>query len=164
MANYSYQNIGRLNFNTKNFLGANIDLNIVQRAVPDITLGAAIHPTPMKFMPIPGDSLDISDLILTFILDENWTEYILLFKWIALLKNCKGANLKDYYTDARLTINTAKQNSIFNFIYYDIHPYNLQQIDIDDQTVDAEVLKFSAAFKISNIGLEEPDKLTRIVE
>ena len=39
--------------------------------IPGISLSTALQPTPLKDIPLPGDTVEFNDLEITFLVDEN---------------------------------------------------------------------------------------------
>lgn len=154
---YAYQNKFRLAIQTKSFLGKNIEVNIVSSPVPDISLGDTVHPTPVRQLPIPGDSVIITDLNISFLLSENLEEWQYLFKWITLLKNCKAEDIEDYLTDAYMMVLTARQNEIFSIQYEGVFPVSLSQIRYDVDAEDLEAMRITAIFKVRNMKMHNPN-------
>ena len=53
-----------------------------QANIPDITLGRAEHPTYLRDIPIPGDKIQFGDLRITFLVDEDLTNFMEIQNWI----------------------------------------------------------------------------------
>ena len=50
--------------------------------IPGITLSSALQPTPLKDIPIPGDTVEFNDLEITFLVDENLENYREIHGWM----------------------------------------------------------------------------------
>ena len=50
--------------------------------IPGISLSAALQPTPLKDIPIPGDTVEFNDLEITFLVDENLENYREIHGWM----------------------------------------------------------------------------------
>jgi len=50
--------------------------------IPGISLSAALQPTPLKDIPLPGDTVEFNDLEITFLVDENLENYREIHGWI----------------------------------------------------------------------------------
>ena len=53
-----------------------------QANIPDITLGIAEQPTYLRDIPIPGDKIQFGDLRITFLVDEDLTNFMEIQNWI----------------------------------------------------------------------------------
>ena len=54
---------------------------IVAANIPGITLGQATQPTPFVDMPLVGDKIDFENFDITFIVDEQLKNYMILYKF-----------------------------------------------------------------------------------
>lgn len=50
--------------------------------LPSVTLGVAEQPTPLVEVKHPGDKIVFEDLMVSFLVDEELTNYLEVFKWI----------------------------------------------------------------------------------
>ena len=50
--------------------------------IPGISLSSALQPTPLKDIPIPGDTVEFNDLEITFLVDENLENYREIHGWL----------------------------------------------------------------------------------
>ncbi len=50
--------------------------------IPGISLSSALQPTPLKDIPLPGDTVEFSDLEITFLVDENLENYREIHGWM----------------------------------------------------------------------------------
>ena len=53
-----------------------------QANIPDISLGVAIQPNPLRDIPTPGDKMDFGDLNLRFLGDEDLTNFMEIQNWM----------------------------------------------------------------------------------
>ena len=53
-----------------------------QANIPDLNLGVAIQPNPLRDIPTPGDKVDFGDLNLRFLVDEDLKNYMEIQNWI----------------------------------------------------------------------------------
>ena len=54
-------------------------------ALPDISIGRAIIPTPLRDYPIPGDKMEFGDMSFTFLVDEHMINYNEVRQWMVHL-------------------------------------------------------------------------------
>ena len=50
--------------------------------IPGISLNATVQPTPLADIPLPGDTINFSDLEITFLVDENLENYREIHGWM----------------------------------------------------------------------------------
>ena len=50
--------------------------------IPGISLGNTIQPTPLADIPLPGDTINFSDLEITFLVDENLENFREIHGWM----------------------------------------------------------------------------------
>ena len=50
--------------------------------IPGISLSTALQPTPLKDIPLPGDTVEFNDLEITFLVDENLENYREIHGWM----------------------------------------------------------------------------------
>ena len=53
-----------------------------QANIPDLNLGVAFQPNPLRDIPTPGDKVEFGDLNLRFLVDEDLTNYMEIQNWI----------------------------------------------------------------------------------
>ncbi len=53
--------------------------------LPAITLGRVSQPTPLSDLALPGNKLEFTDLVLTFLVDENMKNYLEIWTWMNYL-------------------------------------------------------------------------------
>lgn len=119
--------------------------------LPKITLGTAHQPTPFVDVPHVGDKMEYDVLNITFMVDENMTNYLELYNWMVGLGFPKShnqfANLindpsKKFsgsekmlesaaYSDASLFILNSSNNPIVEVKFYDAFPVSLEGLDFD---------------------------------
>ena len=50
--------------------------------IPGISLSSALQPTPLRDIPLPGDTVEFNDLEITFLVDENLENYREIHGWM----------------------------------------------------------------------------------
>ncbi len=125
--------------------------------------------TPLQDLPVAGTTLSYGDLVVTFRINADFSNYLELFKWIngegfpkdfreyANLKNEShdlNAEFGGLYSDAILHIMDNKEKPIINVIYRDALVFNLSDIYFDTSTADPNYLLCEASFKYAYIDLE----------
>ena len=59
-----------------------VDFLSTRANLPGITLGTAVQPTPYKDLDLPGDKLVYDEFRISFIVDEEMTNYNEIYKWM----------------------------------------------------------------------------------
>jgi hypothetical protein len=145
--------------------------------IPDIQLGFALQPTPFVDVPVIGDKLNFGELAIRFLISEDMSNYLELYRWLVALGFPNDYNqfstfTKDRpsrfpfvtkqdgsseilaYSDATLTIldstNTAKVNIIFKSLF----PTSLSALDFDIASGSVEYFTAIASFKYTIFEVE----------
>ena len=136
--------------------------------IPSLTLGIANQPSYLKDIPRPGEKIDFEDLTLTFLVDEDLTNYMEIQNWIRgigfpesldqiydfqqddtltvmnkALKN-QGINL---YSDGSLLILNNVNLPKFKVTFDGMFPYFLSTLTFDATQSDLEYFTAQVSFK-----------------
>ena len=136
--------------------------------IPSLTLGIANQPSYLKDIPRPGEKIDFEDLTLTFLVDEDLTNYMEIQNWIRgigfpesldqiydfqqddtltvmnkALKN-QGINL---YSDGSLLILNNVNLPKFKVTFDGMFPYYLSTLTFDATQSDLEYFTAEVSFK-----------------
>lgn len=145
--------------------------------IPGFTLSPANFPTPFHDLPIAGEKGDYEPLSITFIIDSKLQNFIELRNWLTGLAypdsneqfidlKASGVNksLTAYpkgdggesglYTDATLTILTAKNNPYAIILYNDIWPTSLSGMEFTSTINEIEYLVARATFLYKTYSVE----------
>ena len=84
--------------------------------IPSLTLGIANQPSYLKDIPRPGEKIDFEDLTLTFLVDEDLTNYMEIQNWIRGIGFPESLDqIYDFQQDDTLTVmNKALRNQGIN--------------------------------------------------
>ena len=145
--------------------------------VPGINLGTANMATPLKNIPMPGDTLTYQPLSMTFLNDEYLENYLSLHNWITAAgfpksteqfrvfrdETAETSDLgyekagtrsgmstksdRNMTSDSTLTILSNKNNPIVEVRFRDMFPTTLSALDYDQSATDVEYMKASATFE-----------------
>lgn len=123
-------------------------------SVPGISIGEALHNTPVLDMFLPGEKPTYDLLNITFYVDEDFKTWIELHNWIksltfprnpaALARANPNRLVKPEYSDAFITLLTTSNNPNIVFKFYDVFPTNLSTFvmsatDSPDTVITADV-------------------------
>lgn len=148
-----------------------VDFFATSANIPGINLGAAVQPTYLKNIPIPGDVLSYEDFQLKFIVDENLENYVEIHNWMRGLgypetiqeydkwrfsdpNNTSDPNI----SDATLIIYSSNSKHNISIKFEGLWPSSLSTIDFDATQSDVQYVTAIATFKytIYNITPYEP--------
>ena len=136
--------------------------------VPGLDLGVATQATYLTDIPRPGEKLTFGDLTLTFLVDEDLSNYLEIQNWMRGLGFPEDIqqiyDLQDdatvdsvglsIYSDATLTIYNNQSQPAFIVKFKDVFPYYLSPLEFNAQMPEAEVLTCRVSFKYSIYTIE----------
>ena len=145
--------------------------------IPDLQLGFATQPTPFVDIPTIGDKLNFGDFTIRFIIAEDMSNYIEMYRWLIALGFPSNYNqfstftktrpssfpfvTKDSgrqevlaYSDGTLTILDSTNNAKVNIIFKNLFPVSLQALDFDIASQTVEYFTAIASFKYTTFEVE----------
>lgn len=150
--NLSYENRFRMMFLNETYRP--LDASVVNVMIPGIMIGTVQQPTAARPIWLPGSSFEISDLNVTFMLDEKINNFILLYKWILAIKD-EGSTLQTRKAiDISIEMLDNKYNPYASFVFGDCFPHQMADIPLTVQDA-SEPIRFDCYFKINRIKLVE---------
>ena len=146
-----------------------------QANIPDLQLGVAMQPNPLRDIPVPGDKVEFGDLNLRFLVDEDLKNYMEIQNWIRGLgypENTEqfdkldkdGASIiprtykqmgDQIYSDATLQILSSNMVAKFNVNFTELWPYTLTTLNFDATDTDIEYFTADVAFKYTSYYLTD---------
>lgn len=122
----------------------------VQRVeIPDITADGAPMNLPQRNIAFSADKITYADLSLTFLLDEDFTNYIEIHDWMYGAVTQPDAPDVAKYKDISLLILSSHNNVVREFKFVKAFPINLSSVQFDSTLTDAEYLTASVTFHYS---------------
>lgn len=148
--------------NVSNYLSSNratltfakiqgLNLTAQEITLPNIELQSPIQSTPFIQKPLPGETLSFGNLDVTFIVNEDLSNWHEIYKWMRALASptdkseCK--NIDFVYSDAFLTFFSSHNNPIFRVHFIDVIPISLGMIEFSEQDTETIRKVASASFK-----------------
>jgi hypothetical protein len=143
--------------------------------IPDLTLGTAVQPTPYRDMDIPGDKIIFGDFNLSFIIDEDFENYLEIHNWIRSLGYPRdlgeyarllsrrretlntNAELPNIFSDGSLFILNSTYNISMEIRFENMFPYTLQPLEFDATMSDVEYFTSEVSFKYTMFELYDPN-------
>ena len=129
--------------------------------LPGLTLGDTIHANPFVNIPVPGDRLTYSELIMQFRVDENFANYLELHNWISGLgfpedftqyktlddqSKLQGTG-DGIISDGTLTILNSSMNPNIEVIFQDMFISSLSDLEFSYTGSDVDYVLCSATFR-----------------
>lgn len=132
--------------------------------IPGLNLGVAMQPTPLKALPVPGETLVFDDLTLRFVIDEDMENYLEVWHWLCqfgfprsfeqyqqLLNEDERSKGKQTaisgMSDGTLIIYNSSYNPNFNVVFKDLFPISLSPIQFDSTQTDVVYATAEVVFK-----------------
>lgn len=155
----------------------NISYTCQSANIPAISMGFAVQPTPFLDLPRIGDKLNLGEFTIRFLIAEDMSNYLELYRWLFALGfpkdynqfpnfvNTKPSsfpfrrNSKDQtevlaYSDGTLTILDSTNNPKINIIFKDLFPISLESLDFDVATQEYNYFTAIASFKYKLFEVE----------
>jgi hypothetical protein len=145
--------------------------------LPSLALGFAEQPTPFVDIPTIGDKIRYGDFTIRFLISEDMSNYLELYKWLVALgfpndynqfKNFvnlrpssfpfirnKQNNLEVLaYSDGTLTILDSTNNPKTNIIFKELFPISLEALDFDVTSPTMQYFAAIASFRYKLFEIE----------
>ena len=155
----------------------NVSFTCQSANIPDIQLGYAVQPTPFVDIPTIGDKINFGELAIRFLISEDMSNYLELYRWIVAIGFPKDYNqfstfVKDRpsrfpfvtntngtseilaYSDATLTILDSTNTAKVNIIFKNLFPTSLSALDFDIASGSVEYFTAIASFKYTIFEVE----------
>jgi hypothetical protein len=145
--------------------------------LPDMQLGFAVQTTPFVDIPTIGDKINFGEFTIRFLVAEDMSNYLELYRWILALGFPKDYNQFRAFTETRpsrfpfvtktdgkqeilaysdgtLTILDSTNNPKVNIIFKNLFPISLQSLDFDIASQTVEYFTAIATFKYTFFEVE----------
>lgn len=158
----------------------NVSFTCQSANLPRVGMGYATQPTPFLDMPRIGDKLDYAEFAVRFLVTEDMSNYIELYRWMVALGfpnnhdeflafatdrekrltkfpffvNNMGQKEVLAYSDGILTILDSSNNPKTNIIFRDLFPVSLESLDFDIASATVEYFTVIAVFKYRIFEIE----------
>ena len=172
---YDYLRPNAFRFGVKDI--PNVSFTCQSANIPDIQLGYAVQPTPFVDIPTIGDKINFGELAIRFLISENMSNYLELYRWLIAIGFPKDYNqfstfVKDRpsrfpfvtrldgtseilaYSDATLTILDSTNTAKVNIIFKNLFPTSLSALDFDIASGSVEYFTAIASFKYTIFEVE----------
>jgi hypothetical protein len=137
----------------------NVEFFTQRTSIPSISVSPIEHPTPFKPTFENGDRLNYSDLSLSFIINEDMSNYIEIFNWI------KGYSFPENFdqyrniqnglkSDISVKILNSHKNPSTIINYRDCFPTDLSDVILDTTQTDVVYPEATATFRYNYFDIE----------
>ena len=127
--------------------------------LPTVVLGETNEPSPFMNLPLEGDTLTNEALSLSFIVDEDLTNYTEVYNWLtalgfpreygqfaALKEPSAASKLLSKYSDLTIVLHTNKSNPNYRIRFTDCFPTSLSSIGFDATPTGMDPIVVDATF------------------
>ena len=128
-------------------------------SLPTVVLGETNEPSPFMNLPLEGDTLTYEALSLSFIVDEDLTNYTEVYNWLtalgfpreygqfaALKEPSAASRLLSKYSDLTIVLHTNKSNPNYRIRFTDCFPTSLSSIGFDATPTGMDPIVVDATF------------------
>lgn len=145
--------------------------------LPQLALGSAMQPTPFTDIPLIGDKPNWGDFTIRFLIAEDMSNYLELYRWLVALSFPENYNqFKNFadnrigrfpfvtkpngteeilaYSDGTLTILDSTNSPKVNIIFKNLFPVSLEALDFDIASQSVEYFTAIATFKYTVFEVE----------
>tara|TARA_Y100001956_G_scaffold56876_1_gene55900 strand:+ start:515 stop:1036 length:522 start_codon:yes stop_codon:yes gene_type:complete len=128
-------------------------------SIPSLALGITNYASLFSDLPIEGDKINFEQLSISFIVNEDFSNYIEVFNWITSIgfpDSFDQFSLKDSLaqststntlrSDMNIIVNTNKSNPNYNILFKDAFPTSLGNIDFNAGSASIDPIIVQATF------------------
>lgn len=138
-----------------------IDFFCQTASIPEISLGTAIQPSYLKDVEVPGEKLQYSDFEMSFLVDEDFENYMAVHNWLTglgfpktpkqfadLTKDADGLeDYKEQFSDGTLIVLNSNFQPNFKITFQDMFPVSLSSLEFDTKLQQEEYFTARVVFK-----------------
>lgn len=132
----------------------NVEFFVQRTVIPNISSNPVIQQTPFNTLTQTSDHLQYGNLDISFIIDENMTNYIEVFNWITAItfpqgfdqfKKIKNSDM-GVSSDITITILNSHKNGNIRVNFYGCVPISLTEITLDTTQSDLNYPEATVSF------------------
>lgn len=117
--------------------------------------------TPFNRMPMAYDKIEFNDLVLTFKVDEDLTNFLEIYDWMIGVGFPTAFNERKHleasttsrdslFADGTLTVMTSKKNPNIQFDFKNLIPTSLSDLEFTTTDMDVNYIEATVSFKYLN--------------
>lgn len=130
--------------------------------LPGLNLATSVQSTPLIQIPHPGNMVTYNDFYVTFVIDEDFKNYMEIVKWIKdighpdnLYQYEKASeNIDGIVSDITLSILTNQRRPNKRLTMRDCFPYNISDVLMDNNGAEGPDITATTTFKVMNWEVE----------
>ena len=149
--NHTYENRFKVIFDSEDY--RHLTRNITNISLPGLTIGNTIQPTRVRNIYIPGNSIEFTDITVTYILNEDYSNYRDFILWLNALRGFDENNAERDVIDITVVLLNGKHNPFIEVRLNDCYPYEISDIPLDYQISTVVPVKFTVVFKINGFSI-----------
>jgi hypothetical protein len=136
---------------------AGVDFFCQSVNIPDITMPTATVSSKFRSISIPGSGgVEFGDLVVTFIIDEDFKNYMSIQNWIREYGLSEGySQTEDQTSDGVIQVLTSNFNGNFYVRYEKLFPISLTGVEFDARVDNIEYLTATATFKFTRYTIQD---------
>lgn len=145
--------------------------------VPGLDLGVVDQNNYLSKITRPGENIEFGDLSLTFLVDEDLTNYLEIQNWMRGIgfpeslqeiykwqnknevnnypANYKYENELNLYSDGTLAIYNSADTPNFKVVFENVFPYSLSSLQFNAQDTDVQYLSATVNFKYTIYNIDD---------
>jgi hypothetical protein len=127
----------------------NVLFTLQRLEIPDISATAAPMALPQRNIGFSPDKLTYTDLNVTFLISEDFSNYIEIHDWIYGATTQPDSPGVDKYKDISLLILSSHNNVIREFKFTKAFPVSLSAVSLDATSLEADYMVATAVFNYS---------------
>ena len=130
--------------------------SILSAQVPEFSFPYTSSSYSGEIFKVPGDNITIGDMEITFKLDEDWENFLVIYKWMRD-NNFVYANVKEefIFDSVDYMILSPTYKPLFSFKMGNVFPVAISSIEHTSMSEEAKELEFTVTFAINTIDLKE---------
>jgi len=134
----------------------NTEFFITGANVPGISSPPAEQGSPFKAIPQANNVLEYEPLEITFLLNEDYSNYEEVYNWLMGLGFPEDYKQSERtYSDATLIILTNKNNPIAKFTFHDTFPTSLSGVNYSVQATDTSQIEITVTLDYTIFKFEK---------
>lgn len=145
----------------------NVEFFTQSIVIPSISLQPIEQASPLKNIPISGDRISYGDLPLSFIIDEDMTNYLEIFDWIKALTFPENTSQYKELTDTEegegegvtsdisIVLMNSHKNQNLEINFKDCFPLNLSDVVLDTTQPDLIYPSATVTFSYNNYTIKK---------
>jgi hypothetical protein len=127
--------------------------------IPSITIGEVQVPTRSMPIHVPGSSVQLDQLRLTFMVDEDFANWREIYQWMRSIVPFEDFteilnNQQDYYSEATIHCLSNAKNPNMRFIFKNVFPIAMDGFDLNSTLNEPEPVTISATLVYDSFDIE----------